>query len=509
MGSNQIDPTAGDYYSRLGLSPDASADEIRTAAKKAISQYHPDNDDTVDSNKKLYYRVKDAKDTLEDSNDRRYYDVFYEYSKGNTAYTTELYEQWCMKSQPRRAISWIEDNFDPDAASETDESKPIDELIDGYEQDEEPSNEGDDKSSSKIEGEGDEEDGDTNDDIKDTIPSPTPIDEEDDQDKGESGEDNQDEEENEGDAHFDQQDTGYTDPTPDDDRDSGLDGSDLKYIQNKMNNPIVLGNSENVFVGDDNQSIVLRDSFRQVLKINFTTGRLSAPQTLSEPVTERFLTKVYAHVDRGEGVLHIGYAKDSVDNVEVILNPDSYFGSGDDADDSPSGDTSDDSGVPSNYEYTGEDGEDESEGFNNRSGGKRRSRPTGGKKRPSDERTGREGSSEKSGSPNSTPSYNSNRNNRNKGDPNTTIQNTSPSSRTSNSTKSDDESLPLISQRVVNVLLGVVGTAAVVLTLFSVSSFSSMSFSMVIMLTGLLIVFAVGITIGGLAIALPFILIYK
>lgn len=64
-----------DYYEVLGISRDASVDEIKKAYRKLARQYHPDVNKEHDAEAK-FKEVKEAYDTLSDSNKRARYDQF-------------------------------------------------------------------------------------------------------------------------------------------------------------------------------------------------------------------------------------------------------------------------------------------------------------------------------------------------------------------------------------------------------------------------------------------------
>lgn len=65
-----------DYYEVLGVSKDASAEEIKKAYRKLARQYHPDvNQNDKDAEEK-FKEVKDAFDVLSDPNRREQYDRF-------------------------------------------------------------------------------------------------------------------------------------------------------------------------------------------------------------------------------------------------------------------------------------------------------------------------------------------------------------------------------------------------------------------------------------------------
>ena len=63
-----------DYYTTLGASRDASADEIKAAYRKLAKQYHPDRNPGDKSSEEKFKEVQEAYDALGDENKRSQYD---------------------------------------------------------------------------------------------------------------------------------------------------------------------------------------------------------------------------------------------------------------------------------------------------------------------------------------------------------------------------------------------------------------------------------------------------
>src|SRR5215472_9658646 len=57
--------TATDYYTLLGVPPDATAAQIKSAYRKLAKQYHPDINDSSDAAQK-FREITEAYDTLTD-----------------------------------------------------------------------------------------------------------------------------------------------------------------------------------------------------------------------------------------------------------------------------------------------------------------------------------------------------------------------------------------------------------------------------------------------------------
>ncbi|MBR4802504.1 MAG: DnaJ domain-containing protein, partial [Bacteroidales bacterium] len=65
-----------DYYEVLGVSKDASADEIKKAYRKLALQYHPDRNPGDKAAEEKFKEAAEAYDVLSDENKRKRYDQF-------------------------------------------------------------------------------------------------------------------------------------------------------------------------------------------------------------------------------------------------------------------------------------------------------------------------------------------------------------------------------------------------------------------------------------------------
>lgn len=68
-----------DYYSILGVSKDATADDLKRAYRKLAKQYHPDAQHTEEDKKNAeakFKEINEAYSVLSDENKRAQYDRF-------------------------------------------------------------------------------------------------------------------------------------------------------------------------------------------------------------------------------------------------------------------------------------------------------------------------------------------------------------------------------------------------------------------------------------------------
>ena len=68
--------TEKDYYALLGVTPDATSAQIKSAYRKLAKQYHPDVNDSPDAAEK-FREITEAYDTLLDPDRRSLYDLLH------------------------------------------------------------------------------------------------------------------------------------------------------------------------------------------------------------------------------------------------------------------------------------------------------------------------------------------------------------------------------------------------------------------------------------------------
>ena len=67
---------AKDYYATLGISRDASPDDIQKAYRQLARKYHPDKNPDDASAKKKFQEVQAAFEVLSDAEKRKLYDQY-------------------------------------------------------------------------------------------------------------------------------------------------------------------------------------------------------------------------------------------------------------------------------------------------------------------------------------------------------------------------------------------------------------------------------------------------
>lgn len=64
-----------DHYTRLGIAPDATADQIKAAYRKKAAQYHPDKNASSDASAR-FMEIQQAYEVLANTERRQAYDDY-------------------------------------------------------------------------------------------------------------------------------------------------------------------------------------------------------------------------------------------------------------------------------------------------------------------------------------------------------------------------------------------------------------------------------------------------
>ena len=115
------DPTANDYYERLGAPTGADADDIDDHTKKYVAEFKPELSDHENAEER-WSRFNAARQTLGDPDEKEQYDVFRERFGPETG--ADAYETWQARDRPKspRQVDPVRDlGLDPaDAGGDVD-----------------------------------------------------------------------------------------------------------------------------------------------------------------------------------------------------------------------------------------------------------------------------------------------------------------------------------------------------------------------------------------------------
>lgn len=105
-----------DYYLILGVSKDSDLETIKTAFRKQIALYHPENNKAPDAREKFDVLIE-AFNVLSDSKKRKEYDLILEKSFSNkplviTEKDEEKYQDWQKEAKKKSKKSWETDLTD-------------------------------------------------------------------------------------------------------------------------------------------------------------------------------------------------------------------------------------------------------------------------------------------------------------------------------------------------------------------------------------------------------------
>ena len=99
-----------DYYAELGVSKNASADEIKKAYRKLAFKYHPDQNPGDKAAEEKFKKITAAYDVLGDEEKRRQYDNGgfnpFEQAYGNQTNQSGTYQQWTGTYQNTYGDFW-------------------------------------------------------------------------------------------------------------------------------------------------------------------------------------------------------------------------------------------------------------------------------------------------------------------------------------------------------------------------------------------------------------------